>query len=126
MLGFIADPIIDLYFDPVSAIASVMPMSGQDAMYEETSSTSIGEDALSWMEHFLKGFASLGLIGSAKYLFFNNPWWNLRHSGLFGGNGGRRAGQTGRDRISNLSWMMVIFGIITFIVVGGSRVPSRS
>ncbi|KAH8811749.1 RING finger domain protein [Xylogone sp. PMI_703] len=104
VLGFIADPIIDFYMDPLDTITSI-PLSGKPLYVEEPAT---------WSEHFLKGFASLGLIGCIKAFFAMGPWnwWSLRNA--LGGSGGRRRG-TGRDRLENLSWHLALIGVITFL-----------
>ncbi|RFU31997.1 hypothetical protein B7463_g4386, partial [Scytalidium lignicola] len=105
LLGFIADPINDFYMDPLDTIASI-PLSGTSPLYIEEPTT--------WSEHFLKGFASLGLIGCIKAFFAMGPWnwWNLRN--LLGGGGGRARRGTGRDRLENLSWHLALIGF-TFL-----------
>lgn len=64
----------------------------------------------------LKGLTSLGLLGFVKVLFFIGPntWWNLRQSGILGSNRGR--GGTGRDRLEQLGWIMVLVGVLNFFV----------
>jgi hypothetical protein len=66
VFGFIADPIINLYLDPYDTITSI-PTGGRGAIPFED------EDA-TWVEHFLKGWASLGLLGFVKVLFAMSPW----------------------------------------------------
>ena len=90
IFGFIADPIINLYLDPYDTITSI-PSGGPAPIHFENDDTG-------WTEHFLKGLASLGLLGFVKVFFAMSPWhwWNLRQSGILGG-GGRRRGTTGRD-----------------------------
>ncbi|TKA58188.1 hypothetical protein B0A49_06963 [Cryomyces minteri] len=117
VLGFVADPIINLYIDPYSTLSSVPGSQYLDA----------DEDSSSWTEHFVKGLASLGLLGFVKFFFTLGPWqwWNLRNTGLVGGNA--RAGTTGRDRLANISWVVVLIGIATFLfaVWKGVRAWSR-
>jgi len=113
VLGFIADPILNLYLDPYDTITSLPTRGITEIHYDE-------EDG-GWPEHFLKGLASLGLLGMVKAFFMMPPWqwWNIRHSGVFGGsNRGRRAG-TGRDRLENISWTIVLVGVVTFMIVSG-------
>ncbi|KAF4552791.1 Hypothetical protein D9617_9g025820 [Elsinoe fawcettii] len=114
-LGYIADPIINLYLDPWTTVTS--GFDDPDYYYEEEPST--------WFEHFVKGFASLGLLGFIKF-FFTAPWqWlNMRGTTMYGGG---RAGTTGRDRMQQISWFAVIVGIITvlFAVWKGVRAWSR-
>jgi hypothetical protein len=106
VFGFVADPIINLYLDPYDTITS-LPSGGRPAIQFED------EDG-SWIEHFIKGLASLGLLGFVKVFFALGPWqwFNLRN-GLLGGR--RRGG--GRDRLEDISWTVVIIGIVTFLAV---------
>jgi hypothetical protein len=109
--GFVADPIINLYLDPYDTITSIPSQTLSDLHFET-------EDT-SWAEHFLKGVASLGLLGFVKAFFAMSPWhwWNLRQSGVLGGGGRGRSGGTGRDRLENISWTLVIIGLMTFLYV---------
>lgn len=61
----------------------------------------------------LKGFASLGLLGFLKvlYLLGPNSVWNLRGSGL-----GSGIGRSGRDRAAQISWLVVVIGVVNFFV----------
>ena len=106
-----ADPIINLYLDPWSAISSD-PLGKINSKIEPVLSD---DDVPSWAEHFIKGLASLGLLGFVKFLFALSPWqwWNLRSSGIV--SGGRA--NTGRDRLANLSWIMIVLGVATFLWV---------
>lgn len=121
LLGFVADPIINLYFDPYSAL-STDPLSKINSKIEPVLTD---DDVPSWAEHFLKGLASLGLLGFVKFVFALSPWqwWNLRSSGIM--SGGRA--NTGRDRLANLSWVVVVLGVATFLwgVYKGVRAWSR-
>jgi hypothetical protein len=78
VLGFVADPIINLYLDPVSTIATAGGPK-ETLIFEEPT----------WAEHFIKGLASLGLLGFAKFLLTLSPWqwWNLRGTGVVVGGG---------------------------------------
>jgi hypothetical protein len=121
ILGFVADPIINLYLDPVGTIANVGGPTGS-LIYEDEPAT--------WTEHFVKGLASLGLLGFAKFLLTISPWhwFNMRGGGVYmGGSGGGRAGNTGRDRLNSISWITIVIGIITFLyaVWKGVRAWSR-
>ena len=113
VMGFVADPIINLYVDPYSVISSA-PFSKVGARLEPILTD---DDVPSWTEHFLKGLASLGLLGFVKVLFALSPWqwWNIRTSGIM--NGGGRSAHTGRDRLASISWVVVIIGIVTFLWV---------
>lgn len=103
MLGFVADPIINLYLDPY------------DVMTSGGLTDPIIEDA-TWYEHLLKGLASLGLLGMVKAFLAMGPWqWlNLRNTGLLGG-GRRGRAVDGRDRMASISWWLVAVGVITFL-----------
>lgn len=110
LLGFIADPIINLYLDPVDTIIG-------SEFWEEThvlDSPVIGERT-SWFEHFLKGLASLGVLSVIKAFLALSPWrwWHLRGSGFIS-SGGRN---TGRTRVASFNWLVILFGVITFLVV---------
>lgn len=107
ILGFIADPIINLYLDPVGTVIPLgdNPHHFDHPIYED-------DDPEGWSFHFLKGFASLGLLGFLKF-FFASPIRFFRIGG--GGLGGSGRGNTGRDRLANISWVVVVIGIATFI-----------
>ena len=113
IMGFVADPIINLYVDPFSIISSA-PLSKVGAKIEPILTD---DDVPTWTEHFVKGLASLGLLSFVKVLFALSPWqwWNLRSSGIMSGGG--RAGNTGRDRLASISWVVVVIGIGTFLWV---------
>ena len=105
-LGFVADPIINLYLDPVSTIATAGGPTGS-LIYDDEPAT--------WTEHFVKGLASLGLLGFAKFLLTLSPWhwFNMRGTVVVNRSGG--VGGTGRDRLQGLSWFAVIVGVATFL-----------
>lgn len=88
IFGFVADPIINLYLDPYETITS-LPSGGLPSAIQ------FEDESDSWIEHFIKGLASLGLLGFVKVFFALGPWqwFNLRNGGLLGGR--RRGG--GRD-----------------------------
>lgn len=112
--GFIGDVIINFYLDPYWFI-STRPWAEFGAKFEPLVHDKVVE--VSWAEHFLKGFASVGLLGFAKVLF-TSPWhwWNLRGSSV--GGGIRRAGTSGRDRMAGINWLVVVIGVSTFLWVG--------
>lgn len=118
MLGFVADPIINMYLDPVDTIATAGGPRGS-LLYEDEPST--------WFEHMIKGLASLGLLGFAKFLFTLSPfqWFNIRTGRNMAGY--RNAGGTGRDRLQQISWITLVIGICTFLyaVWKGVRAWSR-
>ncbi|OAR02863.1 hypothetical protein LLEC1_01752 [Akanthomyces lecanii] len=102
ILGFIADPVFNLWLDPFGTIGDALTA-------EEESWDMPFEEPPTWIEHFVKGFFSLGIVGLVKSALFMSPWhwWQLRGTGL--GGGGRRRG-TGRSRVENLSLMFVLLG----------------
>lgn len=105
LFGFIADPIISLYLDPYSTLLG-----------KKVELISKDDGLTSWPEHFIKGLATIGLLSFLKFLFALSPWqwWNVRSSGILGG-GGRRS--TGRDRLANISWVVILIGVGTFLWV---------
>ncbi|KAI0112054.1 hypothetical protein GGR51DRAFT_507851 [Nemania sp. FL0031] len=114
-LGFVADPILSLWLDPVGTITDTITdtiISGGKLADEEI--TDLGE-ADGWFEHFIKGVFSLGLIGFAKAFLAMSPWqwYNLRTNGIVSG-GARRAG-TGRQRMENINLTLVLIGVLTFL-----------
>ena len=106
LLGFVADPIINLYVDPVDTI-----------YYTEYWESSIGEKSrpgdpsTSWIEHFAKGFTSLGVLSLIKTVLGSLPWqlW-VRSSALNGRN-------TTRNRAASISWIVIVLGVLTFLAV---------
>ncbi|KAB8234119.1 E3 ubiquitin-protein ligase MARCH [Aspergillus alliaceus] len=118
-LGFVADPIINLYVDPMetiyysefwgsSTVSRVLPT----------------EKRASWIEHFVKGLASLGVLSFIKAIFAMSPWhwWNFRSGGMI--SSGRT---TGRSRAASISWVVILIGVLTFLwaVYKGVRSWSR-
>ena len=105
VLGFVADPIINLYVDPVETLA-------RQRYWEPVKVDNIGKkaDESWWIQHFMKGLVSVGVMGFFKAVLLANPWqfWNLRHTGLLGGN---TRTTTGRDRAVNISWIAVVIGV---------------
>ncbi|KAL9100636.1 MAG: hypothetical protein Q9163_004006 [Psora crenata] len=121
VMGFVADPIINFYAEPYSVFTSPATLKTKiEPIFTE-------DDVPTWAEHFLKGMASLGLLGFVKVLVTLSPWnWlNVRSSGIMGGAG--RSGNTGRDRLANISWLVVLIGVFTFLwaVYKGVRSWSR-
>lgn len=109
LLGFVADPILNLYLDPIETLTSD-PLRGPahlDSILED-------EDIGGWTVHILKGLASLGLLGAVKALFSFSPFFNFRM--MLGGNRRGRAAN-GRDRLEDLNWGLLIVGIFTFLWV---------
>jgi hypothetical protein len=110
LLGFIADPIINLYVDPVETIV-------YKEFWEPSTVSGVlpTETRPSWAEHFVKGLASLGLLSFIKAILALSPWqwWNLRSSGVV--SSGRT---TGRSRAASISWIVILIGVGSFLWVG--------
>jgi hypothetical protein len=110
--GFLYSPIVNLYVDPYETIRYSQfwdPTVVDDPFLED--------DDSSWIGHFIKGLASLGVLSFIKVFFALSPyqWWNLRNSGLL--NSGTRTGPTGRDRAASISWIVIVIGLGTFLWV---------
>lgn len=112
IFGFVADPVINVYLDPYSAISSASKLG------TKIEPILTDDEVTSWPEHFLKGLAAIGLLSFVKFLFALSPWqwWNVRSSGIMSGSG--RTGGTGRDRLASISWVVVLVGVGTFLWVG--------
>lgn len=97
-LGFVADPVFNLWLDPVGTI-------GDALIADEDEWDMPFEEPATWTEHFVKGFFSLGIVGLLKSALLMSPWhwWHFR------GGGGRRRGN-GRGRVENLSLLFVLLG----------------
>ncbi|KAI9901356.1 hypothetical protein N3K66_003173 [Trichothecium roseum] len=110
VLGFIADPLFDLWFDPFGTVTEGITNVLSDIEAREQPDW---EPPSTWSEHFAKGFFSLGLVGLVKSMFAMGPWqwFNIRSS--FGS--GRRQG-TGRARAENMSWLFILIGAFTFLM----------
>ncbi|KAI0996947.1 hypothetical protein K3495_g11238 [Podosphaera aphanis] len=101
--GFVADPIINIYTNPIDTIVS-LSTDGAAALQADRHVTS-------WTVHFLKGFASLGVVGISKDVFL--AWqWIFRG---FGVRTVRRRGHTPQDVLSDIPWTVVIAGAATFL-----------
>lgn len=112
MLGFVADPIINLYVDPWSFLSPWSSFSRSEYYYEDN-------EPSTWYEHFAKGIASMGVLGFLKVLVAS-PFSYFRI-------GGGRSRTTGRDRYEQISWIIILIGVGTFLtaVYKGVRVWSR-
>ncbi|KAI4942754.1 hypothetical protein J4E91_009923 [Alternaria rosae] len=112
VLGFVADPIINLYLDPWSFLSPFSASEPDYAYYYE-------DESSTWYEHFAKGFASMGVLGFLKVLIAS-PLSYFRI-------GGGRGRTTGRDRYEQVSWIIILIGVGTFLaaVYKGVRVWSR-
>ncbi|KAI1132217.1 hypothetical protein F5Y10DRAFT_7487 [Nemania abortiva] len=111
VLGFFADPILALWLDPVGTITDTIIPGSVYPVDDNVDS----DEADGWLQHFLKGVFSLGLLGFVKAFLAMSPWqwWNLRTSGIVSG-GARRAG-TGRQRMENINLTLILIGVVTFL-----------
>jgi hypothetical protein len=117
VLGFIADPIIEFCLDPYGYFFSGFSSRSSPVYLEDL------EEDSTWLAHFTKGFASLGLISFVKVMFASPVRFFFRSGSL--GSSGR--GTTGRDRLSNVTWIVILFGALTFIYVSSPHLcPVRS
>ncbi|KAF1989035.1 hypothetical protein K402DRAFT_327563 [Aulographum hederae CBS 113979] len=96
LLGFFADPVLNTYYW----------FHGIDYVDIED------EEASTWGLHFANGLVSLGLLSFLK-TFLSAPvrFFNFR----IGGTGNAQVGNTGRDRLQNVSWLVVLIGVMTFL-----------
>jgi hypothetical protein len=115
ILGFMADPIIDFAIDPYGTIFSWGSKSrgSYDILPDDG-------DA-GWLEHFTKGLASLGLLSFLKVLFASPVQFFFRSGPV-----ASRTGGSGRDRLSNMTWLLIIIGVMTFLFVSGSPTSHTS
>ncbi|KAL1954869.1 hypothetical protein VTO42DRAFT_511 [Malbranchea cinnamomea] len=111
LLGFVADPIINLYVDPFDTVFSGVFQEENIVIH----ATPVQEKP-TWTEHFTKGLASLGFLSFMKSLLALSPWnwWNIRSAGIIPGRAGRAT--TGRDRLSSVNWIVIMLGVLTFLV----------
>jgi hypothetical protein len=103
LLGFFADPILNLYFDPWSTLMPWASSSRGDYFFEPE------DEPDSWTEHFAKGFAGMGVLGFLKVIV-TSPLSYFRI-------GGGRGRATGRDRYEQVSWIIILIGVGTFLAV---------
>ncbi len=102
VLGFFADPIIRLYLDPWSFLFWGRSEYYPPEYYED-------EERSTWYQHFAKGFASMGVLGFLKVLLAS-PLSYFRI-------GGGRGRNTTRERYEQVSWVIILIGVFTFLVV---------
>lgn len=106
LLGFIADPIINLYVDPYDTIV------GNEPAWSEVDVATSNGSISGWGLHFIKGLISMGLVGFLKTALLNPfNFFNLRNSGFVSYRRASTTTTTGRDRAVNVSWIAVAIGI---------------
>jgi hypothetical protein len=103
LLGFVADPIINLYMDPWSFLN---PWSREMLYFSPE------DRPTTWSEHFGKGFAGMGVIGFLKVIVAS-PFSYFR----IGGARRRGRGTTGRERVEQVGWLIIVIGVFTFLGV---------
>lgn len=108
ILGFIADPIINICMDPYDSLM------GYESIWDELEVRPVRESHLSaWTQHFAKGFISMGLVGFLKTILLNPlTYINLR----WGSGMGSRTSTTGRNRAVNIQWITLVIGLCTAFV----------
>lgn len=136
VLGFVADPLMDLWVDPSGMIMDTfLELSDFDTdddllggFHDVLGGGGGGVGGVAdivgvsgWWEHFIKGFFSLGIVGVVKTFFIVSPftWFNLRGVGL--GRGRRRAAGGGRGRYESMSWIFILVGAFTFLGVSSNE-----
>ncbi|KAL2160868.1 hypothetical protein VTH06DRAFT_1065 [Thermothelomyces fergusii] len=109
VLGFVADPIIGFWEDPFGSLVGGLLDFDFDFDFDKPVLPDEGPG--SWSLHFLKGFLSLGLLGFLKTMYLMSPWhwFNIRFGGY------RRRRGTGRDRLQQINWGLVLIGVLTFL-----------
>jgi hypothetical protein len=115
LLGFIADPIINLWLEPgqtfSNGVGRLFGYSDDDDLLDVPEMV----EPSTWLDHFLKGLAALGISGFAQVMAGMSPWhWNSLRGG--GYRNRRRRGGTGRERVEAVSYGIIIIGILTFMV----------
>ncbi|KAF3922157.1 hypothetical protein ABW21_db0202272 [Orbilia brochopaga] len=118
VLGFVADPIINFYVNPwyavdggnfsfsVNGFTVYGPSMRQRAATAAAAAAPVDEK-VGLLEHMVRGMSALGLIGFAKVLVFSHNW--IRY--IIGG-----PRHNGRDRINQLSWIVIIWGVVNFLI----------
>lgn len=104
LLGFIADPILNFYTDPYETIV------GHEDVWREIDVNHSKNTLSGWSQHFVKGLVSMGVISFLRTALLNPfQWWNLRTTGFVSS----RRLATGRDRAVNISWVVVVMGVLS-------------
>ncbi|KAK6359481.1 hypothetical protein TWF696_000637 [Orbilia brochopaga] len=121
VLGFVADPIINFYINPLYAVdggnfsfsVNGFTVVGPKMQARTAAAAAAAADGkVGLLEHMVRGMSALGLIGFAKVLVFSHNW--IRY--IFGGPPGVQRRQDGRDRINQLSWIIIIWGVVNFLI----------
>lgn len=114
LIGFVADPIINVYDvwstplyeytwgdDPTARISRAPRTAGPPRDPRRRSGI---------YEHMVKGLSAVGVLGFLKVMFVMGPggWYNHRDVARIG----RRRGGSGADRVS---WLVIVIGVATFL-----------
>lgn len=116
LLGFVADPIISLWVDPLGTVTDAITDVFTDLDGLRPSARS---EAFSFSAHFSKGFLTLGVVGALKTLLSSPIYWVRWGLGGFGGGGRRRRGR--RGAADDINWYYIAVGLMTFVAVSTSR-----
>ena len=106
-LGFVADPILNMYADPYETLV------GHEDVWQTVAVNNPRGTLSGWAQHFTKGMVSMGLLSFLRTMILNPfQWWNLRNTGFVSSRmSGRSA--SGRERAINISWIAVAMGILS-------------
>lgn len=118
VLGFVADPILR-YADPIGLISGYAFDVFDDNFDDVGMDEWLPAEPDSWYSHFSRGFLALGIVGMFKSVAFLRPWQIVRVAG------GRRRGG-GQDRLENVTWLLVVVGVATFLMVSCNRIDTVS
>lgn len=107
VLGFISDFVIDVCLDPWGSLWRGVTLQGRQPIYYDD----LADGPSGWIEHFSKGFASLGLLSFFKAMLASPiQLWRTNV-------GGGRGRNTGRDRLGGMTWVVIMIGALTFMLV---------
>jgi hypothetical protein len=106
ILGFVSDFVIDICLDPWGSLWRGVTFQRRETYYHDD----FEDGASGWFEHFGKGFASLGLLSFFKAMLASPIQ-------LYRTSVGGRGRNTGRDRLSGVTWLMIVIGAATFAFV---------
>ncbi|KAF2752882.1 hypothetical protein EJ05DRAFT_480899 [Pseudovirgaria hyperparasitica] len=107
ILGFFAETIIRIGLDPMTIVTDQLFEDSRNRHHQRPAN-----EPVSWYEHFANGFVSIGVVGFLKVLL-SNPWNWI--NGLRGVPTGGRQGRTGRERITGITWIAIMIGVITVL-----------
>ncbi len=110
LLGFCAEPLLNFYLDPFDSFTSWLPWPTAP----KVASSHRDGQSQSWLDHLLKGLATLGVLGCVKACGAL-PWriWRSRFST---GRAGR-AMPSGRQRIEDVGILVLVVGVTIFLIV---------